>query len=70
MATQTPIDKQLRDLRTLVNATRNGERLKRAEFEMLEPWLLDALRTLEFCRDNREAIREVLAASREHGARR
>jgi hypothetical protein len=32
---------------------------------MLEPGLLDALRTLEFCRDNREAMRTVLMAARE-----
>ena len=60
-----PIDKQVRDLCTLVEAVNNGRGLSRGEIEYLQPSIQEAIRTLEFCRDNREAMRTVLMAARE-----
>ena len=62
-ASRTPLDRQCRDLSTLIDAARRGEKLRNAEFEMLEAGVTAALHTMEFCRDNAEAIRTVLKAA-------
>jgi hypothetical protein len=59
-----PIEKQIRDTLTILDVIRRGEKLKRAEFHLLEPSLLEALRTMEFCRDNGEVMRAAAMKAR------
>jgi hypothetical protein len=68
MTRQVSIEKQLRDLETLIVILRHGGKLNPSEFEFLEPGLMAATDTLRLCRgDHRETIR---LSRRSSGGRR
>jgi len=61
MSQRVTIEKQIRDMRIILDVLHRGNKLKQSEFYLLQPGLLEAIRTLEFCRDNKETIRGALA---------